>query len=571
MGPLGHRLPRTRFSSSIQLSETCIRSPTRYVGSDAQKVEIHVERKLADRACPIGRNAQRHPYIIGNEAAERFSFYGMKTILFVFMTTYLLNSDGAIDPMSDSEASVWYHIFTFAVYLTPLLGAIIADVFLGKYVTIIVLSLVYCAGHLVLALDETRFGLSLGLGLIAVGAGGIKPCVSAHVGDQFGKSNSHLLEKVFGWFYFSINLGAGASSIATPWLLEAYGPQVAFGVPGGLMLLATWVFWPGRRGIHPHPAQRAILKEVFSPVGLKIMFRLCLLYLFVLMFWALFDQTGSRWVQQAGHMDRHFLGVEWLPSQIQVMNPILIMCFIPLFAFWVYPAINRVFKLTPLRKIGIGFFITGIAFLIPAWIENQIQAGHTPNIVWQLLAYAVLTAAEVMISITALEFSHSGPQSHEVLIMGLFMASVALGNLFTAGVNYLCWRIPPALWQTWPESTPSRSKSATANRITPHKSPTPPLAALPDKEDSEKSPNDGQRSRRFSLQEPSNPVSRSSSTALPRWFNSWTERCFDPSAASRPSGRLLPNRKAPRSQKPTLPTALPRPLAFCRINPGATS
>ena len=386
------------------------------------------------------------PYIIGNEAAERFSFYGMKTILFVFMTTYLLNSDGVVDPMSESEASVWYHMFTFAVYLTPLLGAIIADVFLGKYLTIIALSLVYCAGHLVLALDETRQGLALGLGLIAVGAGGIKPCVSAHVGDQFGKSNSHLLEKVFGWFYFSINLGAGASSIATPWLLEAYGPQVAFGVPGGLMLLATWVFWLGRREfIHIPPRGKEFLKEVFSPLGLRVMFKLCLIYLFVLMFWALFDQTGSRWVQQAGLMDRHFLGVEWLPSQIQVMNPILIMVFIPLFAFYVYPAINRIFPLSPLRKIGIGFFITTIAFLIPAWIEVQIEAGEHPNIVWQLLAYAVLTAAEVMISITALEFSYTqAPKVMKSWIMGLFLASVALGNLFTAMVNAVILDDPPS-------------------------------------------------------------------------------------------------------------------------------
>jgi len=386
------------------------------------------------------------PYIIGNEAAERFSFYGMKTILFVFMTTYLMNDAGGLDPMSESEASVWYHMFTFAVYFTPLAGAIIADVFLGKYLTIIVLSLVYCAGHLVLALDETRNGLALGLGLIAVGAGGIKPCVSAHVGDQFGKTNSHLLEKVFGWFYFSINLGAGASSIATPWLLEAYGPQVAFGVPGGLMLLATWVFWLGRREfVHIPPKGKAFLREVFSPTGVKVMTKLLCLYAFVAMFWALFDQTGSRWVQQAGQMDRHFLGVEWLPSQIQVMNPILIMIFIPIFAFWLYPAMDRKFGLTPLRKIGIGFFVTVIAFLIPAWIEQQIAAGAHPNIVWQLLAYVVMTAAEVMVSITALEFSYTqAPKVMKSWIMGLFMASVAIGNLFTAGVNHFVLEDPPS-------------------------------------------------------------------------------------------------------------------------------
>jgi POT family proton-dependent oligopeptide transporter len=279
-----------------------------------------------------------------------------------------------------------------------------------------------------------------------VGAGGIKPCVSAHVGDQFGKQNSHLLEKVFGWFYFSINLGAGASAIATPWLLEAYGPQVAFGLPGGLMLLATWVFWLGRSEfVHIQPKGRAFLKEVFSPVGVKVMTKLLFIYAFVAMFWALFDQTGSRWVQQAGQMDRHFLGMEWLPSQIQVMNPILIMVFIPVFAFWIYPAIDKRFKLTPLRKIGIGFFLTVIAFLIPAWIETKIAAGAHPNIVWQLLAYTVMTAAEVMVSITALEFSYTqAPKVMKSWIMGLFMASVAMGNLFTAGVNHFVVEAPPS-------------------------------------------------------------------------------------------------------------------------------
>ena len=156
------------------------------------------------------------PYIISNEAAERFSFYGMKGILVIFMTKYMLDASGAPDHMSEASAKEWYHSFTSAVYFFPLIGALIADAFWGKYRTIMVLSVVYCLGHLALAIDETRLGLMWGLALIAIGSGGIKPCVSAHVGDQFGPGNQHLLEKVFGWFYFSINLGAFASTLATP-------------------------------------------------------------------------------------------------------------------------------------------------------------------------------------------------------------------------------------------------------------------------------------------------------------------------------------------------------------------
>lgn len=177
------------------------------------------------------------PYIVGNEAAERFSYYGMRTVLVIFMTRYLRAADGSVDPMSEADALGYYHIFSSAVYFFPLMGALLADLFLGKYRTIILLSIVYCFGHLALALDETRVGLAVGLMLIAIGSGGIKPCVSAHVGDQFGKSNAHLLQRVFGWFYFAINLGAFASSLLTPWLLHNVGAHAAFGVPGLLMLL----------------------------------------------------------------------------------------------------------------------------------------------------------------------------------------------------------------------------------------------------------------------------------------------------------------------------------------------
>lgn len=147
------------------------------------------------------------PFIVGNEAAERFSFYGMKAILVVFMTKYLLDAEGRPDFLSEDSAKAYAHGFISAAYFLSLPGSILADWLLGKYRTIFWLSCVYCLGHAALAMDETRTGLLLGLGLIAIGAGGIKPCVSSHVGDQFGASNQHLMSRVFGWFYLSINAG----------------------------------------------------------------------------------------------------------------------------------------------------------------------------------------------------------------------------------------------------------------------------------------------------------------------------------------------------------------------------
>ena len=377
------------------------------------------------------------PYIIGNEAAERFSFYGMRTILVIFMTKYLMDQNGISDVMSREEALTWYHLFSSGVYFTPILGALLSDGILGKYKTIISLSIVYCLGHLVLSVDDTRMGLSVRLSLIAMGSGGIKPCVSAHVGDQFGKTNSYLLEKVFSWFYFSINFGAFISTLATPLLLEMYGPNVAFGIPGLLMFIATYVFWLGRKKfVHIPPGGKKFVKEITSKEGLNALARLTIIYLFVSIFWSLYDQTGSSWVLQADQMNRTWLGITWLPSQIQAINPILILIFIPLFNYAVFPAVSKRIKLTPLRKIRFGLFLTAPSFLIIGYAQSLIDAGQTPGIYWQIIAYGFITAAEVLVSITCLEFSYSqAPRTMKSIIMSYFFLSLTLGNLVTAGVN----------------------------------------------------------------------------------------------------------------------------------------
>lgn len=389
------------------------------------------------------------PYIVGNEAAERFSYYGMRAILVIFLTKYLMDSTGTPDYMSEAEANTWFHMFATAVYFFPLIGALISDVLWGKYKTILTLSIVYCLGHLTLALWETRTGVACGLALIAVGSGGIKPCVSAHVGDQFSSNTKSLIEKAFSWFYFAINFGAFFSILLTPILLDRVGPGLAFGVPGILMFIATIVFWMGRhKFVHVPPAGwKRYRSEVFSKQGLKAVLGLGVLYVFIAFFWALYDQQGSSWVLQANKLDRHvdlrfgpfqfdWLAFDLLPAQLQAVNPILIMIFIPLFAYVIYPTIDKFVKVTPLRKIGVGFFVTGLSFAVVAYTEQMIQAGQTPSMLWQFLAFTIITAGEVMISITALEFSYTqAPNAMKSIIMGVFLLSVSLGNFVTAMVN----------------------------------------------------------------------------------------------------------------------------------------
>lgn len=431
------------------------------------------------------------PFIIGNELAERFSFYGMKGILTVFMTQHLLGADGTAAYMTDEQAKKWYHLFTALAYTFPIIGAILADVFLGKYRTILWISLMYCVGHGCLAMMDLapemgmpmKTWLIIGMLFIAVGAGAIKPCVSAHVGDQFGSGNKHMLTQVFNWFYFSINLGAATSMVLTPLLLAKVGPWLAFGLPGVLMALATFIFWLGRtRFVHIQPAGFEQWKaETFSTEGLQALKWLAPLFLiFVMMFWAIFDQTGSAWVLQAEKLNRNLFGMDWLESQIQFVNPIMILTGIPIFTYLVYPLVDKVWKLTPLRKIGVGFVFTAAAFGLSGMIETWADAkapgvstalwtamgatgdmpsslgdivqqardmGWTqtqlneymhvmPSIGWQFLAYLIMTAGEIMVSIVCLEFAYTqSPKKMKSFIMGVFFLGVAFGNYLAMGVN----------------------------------------------------------------------------------------------------------------------------------------
>jgi proton-dependent oligopeptide transporter, POT family len=400
------------------------------------------------------------PYIVGNEAAERFSYYGMSSVLVVFMTHLLVNRQGELAVMSKEQANVWYHTFVFCIYFLPILGAFLGDAIFGKYRTILTLSIVYCFGHLALALDHTRLGLLIGLGLIALGAGGIKPCVSANVGDQFGPSNQHLLSRVFSWFYFSINFGSLFSTLLIPWMLDPYtvpakwvsklpgwivwvlehahGPHIAFGTPGVLMFVATVIFWLGRRKfVHlPPVGLRRYISEILQPEHLKALGNLLILVPFVAIFWSLWNQNSSSWVLQAEKMNRHLFGIDWKAAQIQTVNPIFILVMLPLFSYVIYPVIDKVFRLTPLRKIGIGLFVTALSFLVVAWIQLRIDAGQTPHILWQILAFVVLTAGEAMVSVTYLEFAYTqAPRKLKSLVMCTNLSAVAFGNLFTALVN----------------------------------------------------------------------------------------------------------------------------------------
>jgi POT family proton-dependent oligopeptide transporter len=457
------------------------------------------EGKLPDPHAQIPRQIR---YIIGNEGCERFSFYGMRNILTVFLVSSLL----VYLPEGDREraAKDVFHTFVIGVYFFPLLGGWLADRFYGKYNTIFWLSLVYCAGHACLAIfEDNRNGFFFGLGLIALGSGGIKPCVSAFVGDQFDQRNKHRAKVVFDAFYWIINFGSFFASLLMPWFLRGFGPSIAFGIPGALMFIATVILWLGRKHYvmvppappNPHSflnvsrtalasgttgtvlaaigGAATIAAFLFIPklgfviaaclalvavigfggmgvwmqldgargkhpeeaiAGVRSVLRVLVLFALVTPFWSLFDQKASTWVLQANAMAKPW----WFESsQMQALNPLLVMILIPFNNLVLYPALARFgFEPTALRRMTAGIAFSGLSWIAVGIMQVVLDGGTVFSITWQILPYALLTFGEVLVSATGLEFAYSqAPPAMKGVIMAFWSLSVTIGNLWVLVVN----------------------------------------------------------------------------------------------------------------------------------------
>uniref|UniRef100_A0A8C1HVP8 Solute carrier family 15 member 1b n=1 Tax=Cyprinus carpio carpio TaxID=630221 RepID=A0A8C1HVP8_CYPCA len=351
-------------------------------------------------------------FIVVNEFCERFSYYGMKAVLVLYFK-YFIGWD------NDLSTTI-YHTFVALCYLTPILGAIIADSWLGKFKAIVYLSIVYTIGQVIMAIsaihditDTNRDGTPdnmtfhtamsmLGLMLIALGTGGIKPCVAAFGGDQFEEHQEKQRSTFFSIFYLSINAGSLLSTLITP-ILRAqecgiYSKQscfpLAFGVPAALMVVALIVFIAGHSMYIMESPKGNILLRVMKCIGfaiknrfnhrsqqhpkrehwmdwaeekydklliaqVKMVLKVLFLYIPLPMFWALFDQQGAFIIQ---------------PDQMQIVNPILIVIMVPIMDSAVYPLIKKChINFTPLRRMTVGMLLAALAFVAAALLQIQID------------------------------------------------------------------------------------------------------------------------------------------------------------------------------------------------------
>ncbi|XP_014600773.1 PREDICTED: peptide transporter family 1 [Polistes canadensis] len=351
-------------------------------------------------------------FIVSNEFCERFSFYGMRTVLTLYLGN-TLNYD-------DRTSTVIYHVFTMFVYFFPIFGAILADSLLGKFRTIFYVSIIYAVGQFLLSLSAVpSIGIPareialLGLFLIALGSGGIKPCVAAFGGDQFIlPQQQQQLSNFFSVFYFSINSGSLISSFLTPILrsnVTCFGDKtcysLSFLVPAVLMSISIVIFAIGKPLYKIVDLQSNVVVDVSKCIcyaikkkiqskkkmdhwldhaadkygqqlvdDIKDSLKVLKMFLPLPIFWALFDQQGSRWTIQASRMDGEIGNFVIQPDQMQVFNPLLIVIFIPIFEICIYPVFSKIRLLnTPLKKLTIGGLLASLSFVISAVVELQLE------------------------------------------------------------------------------------------------------------------------------------------------------------------------------------------------------
>jgi POT family proton-dependent oligopeptide transporter len=385
---------------------------------------------------PIGGPTPRSvPYIIAMEACERFSYYGLVAILMLYLKNELR--------LGGDHAKEVVHLFKTGVYFLPLLGGFLADHFLGRYRTILVLSVFYCLGHGWIALtDASRDGLYVGLALIALGAGGIKPCVSAFVGDQFTGLSAAGLERVYGLFYAAINFGAMFGFGLIPWVRDHHGHGWAFGIPGIFMGIAAAVFWAGSRHYTRIPVQisPATVPTAGAGVGtgLAAVARIALVLAPVPVFWALFDQINTSWVVQGERMTPfEVLGDRFDAERIQSVSALLVLIWVPVLTFGVYPWLDRRgWRIPALARMAAGMGFAALSFVLCAALQHRIEGGATLTLAWQLVPYTVLELGEVLLSATGLEFAYAqGPARHRSLVMSLWLLCTALGNFLVAVIT----------------------------------------------------------------------------------------------------------------------------------------
>ena len=390
----------------------------------------HTPAPAAASGSFITRFFRAHPlgfwFFFWGEFAERGSYYGMLTILPRYMSEQL--------QMGDQDATTVMHLFMAGVYFLPLLGGYIADNHLGKYWTIVGFSLPYIMGHVILGIENYAC-LVIAMTLLAMGSGVIKPNISTLMGQTYDEQRpgqTQLRTDAFAMFYFAINVGAVISQLAVPVIRDSFKSYwLAFLFPAGLMVIAFAIFAAGKK----HYAQPVIAHRHVTPEErteqIRVLGRIIGLFLLVMFFWAVFDQSHSTWVFFArDYMHCTIFGREIAPDAIQAFNPVFIMVLLPLANLMFKALDQRGWSIRATDKMLVGFLLTAGTMAVMAWTGLIASPEAKVSVWWQIAAFLVLTMAEVLISVTGLELAYAAaPKTMTGFVTACWLLTVSLANL----------------------------------------------------------------------------------------------------------------------------------------------
>ncbi len=371
------------------------------------------------------------------ELWERFSYYGMRAILVLYIISESTGDNPGLG-WSELDAISLYGWYTMLVYVMSIPGGFIADKFLGQKKTVLIGGLLLCAGHMVLAIDAL-WAFYMGLGLIVLGVGGLKPNISTMVGGLYPAGDERR-DSGFTIFYIGINVGAFLSALIVGYLGENYGWHYGFGLAGIGMLLGQAVFMYGQRylkGIgestsaltaEEQEAKNRPLNQIERD-RIKVML---ISFLLIIVFWGAFEQAGGLMNIYADQKTDRFLELLSFTvpaSWFQSVNAFFIITLgAPIAAFWIWWK-RKGKESSSIFKMALGVIIMGWGFLFMSTASLEFESNGSSAMYWLVLAYLFHTVGELFASPVALSFiTKLAPLKYASFMMGAYFAATGLGN-----------------------------------------------------------------------------------------------------------------------------------------------
>lgn len=378
------------------------------------------------------------------EMWERFSFYGMRALLVLFLVSSV-NGENPGFGWTSSEALQLYGIYTFLVYLSSIPGGIIADKFIGQKKAVILGGVLLVIGHSVLAL-QSEMAFYIGIALIIAGVGCLKPNISTMVGGLYQKGDDRR-DKGFTIFYIGINVGAFLAGIVIGYVGETIGWHYGFGLAGIGMAIGLVIFMLGHndlKGVGEATKQlsakdQEIISKPLTSIEKDRILVMLVSFLMIIVFWGAFEQAGGLMNLYASEKTDRVIGfLNWtVPATwFQSVNSFFIITLgIPVAAFW-FNWKKKGKEASSIFKIAIGVLIMGWGFLFMSAASLEHQANGASAMYWLVLAYMFHTVGELCASPVALSFiTKLAPVKYASIMMGVYFAATGLGNYAAAWVG----------------------------------------------------------------------------------------------------------------------------------------